>query len=309
MNDEDLKEIGITEKGPRKIILTFISKSCSSKHGIEFKEKTLSNNQTQQLKIRHVLSMEPKFHKILLKKLDSGLIPETNELLFMNRILTKHYFERQIMQDRRYPSWQQKRDLAMQIVEEFSQLENTRVRQESPKESFFFWRHGGKDHGCHSGIIETRVGNMRKDVLPENRLFHRAISAKIIVPEGCVEAAALLAVVSATAQNVKQISDGMAECAQLHRWILNQKSENKTGEILRAFPHFLNYDGLLIQQAYERMHVGYNKNADLKSFLSLALVFEDNSWLNVKDFNLRGVLILMKKLGSRGIKRVVNTNE
>ncbi|XP_055547358.1 uncharacterized protein LOC129731402 [Wyeomyia smithii] len=57
------------------------------------------------------------------------------------------------------------------------------------------------------------------------------------------------------------------------------------------------------------MHVGYNKNADLKSLLSLALVFEDNSWLNVQDFNLRGVLILMKKLGSRGIKRVVNTNE
>ncbi|XP_055527428.1 uncharacterized protein LOC129720040 [Wyeomyia smithii] len=230
----------------------------------------------------------------------------------MNRILTKHFFEKQIFQDKRYPSWQQKKDLAIKIIEEFSQLEKTRINPDSPEESFFFWRQSGKEHGCHSGIIETRVENMRKDILPENRLFRRVRPKKIIVPETSNETAALLAALSATAQNAKYISDSMAECTEIHQWILNKKSENNTQEILEVFPHLLNYNGLLvlhIQQAYERIHTSYNTTADLKSFLSLAVLLDENCWLSVEDSNLKGLLIFKKKLGNRGVKRVADTNE
>ncbi|XP_055544057.1 uncharacterized protein LOC129729481 isoform X2 [Wyeomyia smithii] len=113
------------------------------------------------------------FQKVLTGKLYLQIVPTATEMKHMNRILTNHFFGNQIFNEKRYPTVQEKQDLAIKILEAFPHLKKTRMTPEAPKESYFFWKLGGKESGYHTGIIETRVSNMRKDVAPENRLFRQ----------------------------------------------------------------------------------------------------------------------------------------
>ncbi|XP_055540536.1 uncharacterized protein LOC129727094 isoform X4 [Wyeomyia smithii] len=84
--------------------------------------------------IRSILANEPKFHKTLTRQLDYKIVPNTKDLLHMNRILTKYFVEKQILQEKRYPSVQQKQKLSEQIIEAFPHLDQTRVCTQAPRE-------------------------------------------------------------------------------------------------------------------------------------------------------------------------------
>ncbi|XP_062546947.1 uncharacterized protein LOC134212780 isoform X3 [Armigeres subalbatus] len=300
--------MGIAEKGPRKLILSVIamrqdSGECSTSENIPVNFQNVDHTEET---IRSILAKEPKFIKILTRQLDNEIIPDSKGLLHMNRILTNHYFEHRILQEHRYPSWQEKQKLAERIIEAFPHLEKTRVSADAPKESFFFWKNGGKGRGQHAGIIETRVANMRKDIPTNERLFQRAKKLKTVLPEGIREKAAKLAALTGNALNGKVISDGMAQCFLLHQDILQSGGDNMIQEIITTFPHLLGFDGVMIQQAYERLHTNYNTEANMEEFLSVGLLMDQGGWNNVTDKHIRGALRIIKRLTSRGIKRTSN---
>ncbi|XP_062557357.1 uncharacterized protein LOC134222231 [Armigeres subalbatus] len=126
----DLTELGILEMGPRKIILNVISKITAQQEREIPKE---NENSEHEKTIQSILADEPKLQRVL-KLLTAGSIPATNELLKMNRVLTKFYFERMILEEKRYPSWSEKQELAIKIIEAFPQLEKTRVSANAPRE-------------------------------------------------------------------------------------------------------------------------------------------------------------------------------
>lgn len=95
--------MGITEKGPRKIILNFIQRHFENNddsENVEENGQNVSMNEQQRETIRSILAKEPKFHKTLNKQLDCGLVPDPKKMIFMNRILTKHFFEHEIMREK-----------------------------------------------------------------------------------------------------------------------------------------------------------------------------------------------------------------
>nr|XP_029721215.1 uncharacterized protein LOC109621257 [Aedes albopictus]XP_029729694.1 uncharacterized protein LOC109431111 [Aedes albopictus] len=299
LNEQDLKDMDINEKGPIKIILKYIAKK-------DCLEEDTGHSSTQgqpEVTIRSILEKDGKFQKYMRRYLDYELVPDHNGLLLMNRILTTYFFEYQITKEFQYPSWKQKQELAKKIIQEFPHLESTRINDEAPAESFFFWRCGGQSSGCHTGIIETRVGNMRKDVLPENRLFRRKKNLQITAPEGLEDIAYSIAAVNPTPQNARSISEGMKQCFQLHEWILKTNKDDKLQQILRTFPHLLNYRGLLIQQVFDEINENRDHDRGLDGFLRIGIMLDKTNWSNVQDPLLKGLLRIFKSLTNRGIKR------
>ncbi|XP_058811380.1 uncharacterized protein LOC131692502 isoform X2 [Topomyia yanbarensis] len=302
LNEDDLLEMGIIEKGPRKIILNVIERHFENivSENVAENGQNLFNEEQQRESIRSILAKEPKFLKILTRQLDCGIVPEPKKMLYMNRILTKHFFEHQILREKKYPTWQQKQDLAIHILDEFPQLENTCVSENAPKESYFFWKNGGLDRGPHTGLIETRVSNMRKDLLPEDRLFRRTKKTVIIVEDELVQLAAHLAALIPTATNARQVAEGMAQVHSLHKALLQ---ENNFHIIVKTFPHLLAYEGEMIIQAFDRIQTNIHALGDLQTLLRAGLLFDNASWSMVEDDFVRGALRLIKKLSNRGIKR------
>ncbi|XP_021697722.1 uncharacterized protein LOC110675951 [Aedes aegypti] len=290
----------IMEIGPRKIILGFISKKTAElEHDAHGEHQHLLHEKT----VQSVLADEPKFQRTL-KRLNAGSIPVHNDLLKMNRILTNFYFERMILEEKRYPSWREKQELACKIISAFPQLEITRVSPDAPRESFFFWRNKGRGKGSHHGIIETRVANMRKDLPSEERKFQRPKPTSIELPDGIHDNASYMAALTPSSQNIREISEKMSQCTVLHQWLLQQQIE-VTSSILKIFPHILAYDGLMIQQAFDRLHPNANKDFGMESFLQIGMLVEENGWESVEDAYIRGALRFLKKLTHCGIKRKV----
>lgn len=308
LDDGDLVEMGIVEKGPRKIILSCIAQLTEVDEVNENQDENTPAN-LQHETIRSILAKETRFNKILTRKLDYGTVPYDNELSYMNRILTKHYFEDNIIKEQKYPTWQEKHELAVRILEAFPQLEKRRENKDAPKESYFFWKHGGQNGGPHSGVIETRVGNMRKHVLPENRLFKRKKMENIVLPDDIRDNASTLAALTSTPQNGRTVSEGMAECTVLHKYILQQKNDEKVKELITTFPHLLAYNGIMVQQAFERLNPTYNKDNDISTFLCIGLLMDQSNWIAVENKCIRGALRIMKKLPNRGVKRTAESND
>ncbi|XP_058816726.1 uncharacterized protein LOC131680007 [Topomyia yanbarensis] len=276
---------------------------------VQMNENVSNNAQQDSLPetIRSILAKDKgKFQKVLTRKLDLQIVLDAPELNHMNRILTKHFFEDRILNEKRYPTWQDKQDLAIRILEEFPHLERTRLSQEAPKESYFFWRFGGSGFGRHSGIIETRVGNMQKDIPAEERQFRRKKpEMKILPPVSMYENAACLATLTPVPQNGRYISEGMANCTELHKSLLQQKSPDKYKAIIASFPHLLSFEGIMIQQAFDRLQPQYNKQADLAKLLCFGLML-DIKWSEVQSKYIKGALRIMKTLTNRGIKRTTD---
>ncbi|XP_062533242.1 uncharacterized protein LOC134202204 [Armigeres subalbatus] len=300
MDDDDLKEIGIIEKGPRKIILRFIERHAGSSDNLD---NTAENEpevsirefeeQHQQKSVRSVLESNTKFHMTLTRQLDYGVIPDVKKLRLMNRILTEHYFSEQMLKQNRYPTWQEKQQLACRIIEQFPHLAATRITEDAPHESYFFWRHGGLEHGAHTGLIETRVSNMRKDVLPENRQFRRSKKEKLFVDDEVNQVAAHLSALLPTSTNARQISEGMTLTFVLHKSLLHGEAGNKCDAIVEKFPHLLAYDGEMIIQAFQRIHQNSGTH-HLKVLLRTGLLLDESIWNDVEDEYIRGALRLMK---------------
>ncbi|KXJ75679.1 hypothetical protein RP20_CCG011244 [Aedes albopictus] len=293
----------IVEMGPRKIILGFISQNSP---GLEHATTETNQHLLHEKTVQSVLADELKFQRTL-KHLNAGSVPGHNELLKMNRILTNFYFERMIQEDKRYPTWHEKQELASKIVEAFPQLESTRVSADAPKESFFFWRNKGCGKGSHSGIIETRVSNMRKDLPTEDRKFQRPKQTPIELPDGIFENASYLAALTPSVQNIREISERMAQCTILHQWLLQQRN-NVSESIVRTLPHILAYGGLMVQQAFERLHPNANKGCNMNTFLQLGILMEETGFESVEDAYIRGALRFLKKMTHCGIKRSVEEN-
>nr|XP_029735388.1 uncharacterized protein LOC109423289 isoform X1 [Aedes albopictus] len=298
-DENDLIAIGITEKGPIKLILKYIA----DKKPQEENPSSSSTHEESEVTIRAILKKDVKFQKVIHRYLDYDLVPDHKGLLHMNRILTTHFFEHQICKEYKYPTWQQKQKLAKKILEEFPQLKSTRVNDDAPPESHFFWKNGGRKTGCHTGLIETRVGNMRKDVPEDKRAFRRTKQNEAVKPDELEELACSIAAISPTPQNARNICESMAQCFPLHEWLLKSNKENKPQEILRTFPHLLAYYGLLIQQAFDRLKPIRQQEKELDRFLRMGILLDKDNWNNVHDPHIKGLLRMFKNLTNRGIKR------
>ncbi|XP_055534825.1 uncharacterized protein LOC129724172 [Wyeomyia smithii] len=166
-----------------------------------------------------------------------------------------------------------------------------------PENLTFFWKSGGKGSGLHTGIIETRVANMRKYISPDERLFRRKTLHLKVAPSASIyELAAGIAALNPVLQNGRVISEGMAQCVELHKYLLDVKTS--------AFPG-IRWHNVQIQQAFERIHPGYNKQADMEKTLTTALMLE-TQWAEVKSKFVRGAPRIMQILTNRGIKRTAN---
>lgn len=298
-DENDLIAIGITEKGPIKLILKYIA----DKKPQEENPSSSSTHEESEVTIRAILKKDVKFQKVIHRYLDYDLVPDHKGLLHMNRILTTHFFEHQICKEYKYPTWQQKQKLAKKILQEFPQLKSTRVNDDAPPESHFFWKNGGRKTGCHTGLIETRVGNMRKDVPEDKRAFRRTKQNEAVKPDELEELACSIAAISPTPQNARNICESMAQCFPLHEWLLKSNKENKPQEILRTFPHLLAYYGLLIQQAFDRLKPIRQQEKELDRFLRMGILLDKDNWNNVHDPHIKGLLRMFKNLTNRGIKR------
>ncbi|XP_021708026.1 uncharacterized protein LOC110678841 [Aedes aegypti] len=308
LSTDDLAMMDITEVGPRRIILNFIERNRESalnqdENIVDNGQQNESLHEPRKESIRSVLEKYGKFQKTLTKQLDCGIVPDPKKLLQMNRILTEHFFGDMMFHGKRYPTWQEKQQLAVQILEEFPHLEQTRVSENAPVESYFFWVHDGLNTGCHTGLIETRVANMRKDVSPEDRKFRRAKIKSIVVTEDQVSTAAHISALNPTPGNAKIIADGMAQAHDLHESLLQKKDENRLHSIIDTFPHFLSFEGEMIIQAFDRLHEHPNNGPSLSALLRLGLLCDKTSWSQVEDDVLRGTLRLMKALSNKGVKR------
>lgn len=295
LDENDITEMGIMEMGPRKIILKVIAEKKNAEN-IETEASQLRGGMT----IQQILAQEPRFQRTF-QQLESGVTPDGNCVLAMNRILTKFYFERMIHIERRYPSWKEKEQLAKEIVNTYPQLKDLRVKADDPAESYFFWRNTGQKKGTHSGIIETRVGNMRSDVPSEDRLFQRPKLVPIIVPEEIIEIASHAAALTPSSQNIREISEKMAKCATLHHYLLQQKT--KVTAIVKTFPHLLAYNGIMVQKAFEQLYPNARNEYDMESYLRFGLQQQPAAWKMIENVLIRGALRYMKKLTLCGIKR------
>ncbi|XP_065082626.1 uncharacterized protein LOC135705004 [Ochlerotatus camptorhynchus] len=305
LSADDLTLINITEVGPRRIILNFIERNReASENDIEnIHENTQDVSEPRRETVRSILAKETKFQKTLTKLLDVGLVPDAKKLLQMNRILTDHFFGEMMFREKRYPTWPDKQKFAVQIVEEFPHLKQTRVSESAPGESYFFWVYGGMNTGCHTGLIETRVANMRKDISPEDRKFRRVKNKKIFVSEEQISIAAHISALSPTPANIKQIADGMLQAHELHESMLQKNTPTRYQDIIDTFPHFLSYYGERIIQAFDRLQKQPSNGPLLYTLLRVGLLCVKSSWFEVEDDVLRGALRLTKVLSNKGIKR------
>ncbi|EAT44671.1 AAEL003987-PA [Aedes aegypti] len=223
----------------------------------------------------------------------------------MNRLVVNHFFEERILEESSYPKKQEKHALALKILEAFPQLEKTRVTPDAPKESYFFWICGGKDKGPHTGLIETRTANMRKEVPPEQRRYQRKEKGTVvnyILPDSIREHATTIASLEPLPSNEEAISNGMNECIDLHSCILQQGDSDLTEALVSTFPHLLSYRGKMVQQIFQRLHTYYESTARSDKFLLLGLLIDTKSFNNVENKYIRATLRILKKLTVSGKK-------
>ncbi|XP_062556747.1 uncharacterized protein LOC134221573 [Armigeres subalbatus] len=282
-DDADLVEIGITAKGPRKIILASIEKirtTCDSQLASMEIEKT-----PEEL-LRDVLIQDPKFRCFVYDELDRNIVPCEKNLRLMVRILCQR-FEKIIYDKKGYPSSNEQWILAKQIIRAFPQLANTRTSENAPDESAFFWWHSGKSTGQHSGYIFHRVRNIIKGLPKEMKKYKRpdiTNKAQNSVPTALVQRATDLAELYPDSQNNAEITRGMEECFPLHQLLLKEQKSVK--DMLSTLPHLASYNGTMIHDAFYRLNPTAPKQLELASILGRGLLLTPGIFKEVEDGNL-----------------------
>ncbi|XP_021694324.1 uncharacterized protein LOC110674336 [Aedes aegypti] len=208
-----------------------------------------------------------------------------------------------LLNEKIYPSTEEKKALAKLVIETFPILASTKITENSPDHSYFFWRNGGKGPNHeHSGLIHTHLRNKAKKLKAEDRKYtHKKKADKVSsIPTGIVELAEECAHKEATAANFNTIVKFMDKTHTLHIMMLQDKKPFDF--ILQTFPHFKSFDGLLIQKAYERMTPNYDKNSNLVPVFVRGLMIEPEMFSAIPDDNLRGCLRILLHLKHRGLK-------
>nr|XP_029731384.1 uncharacterized protein LOC109402287 isoform X2 [Aedes albopictus] len=162
--------------------------------------------------------------------------------------------------------------------------------------SYFFWINGGKEKGPHTGLIEYRTTNLRREVPPEKRRFLRAEKKQIVLSDSIREKASHIASLPPVPGNEQAISDGMAECMDLHLSILQQTDSNQAEVLVSTFPHLLSYGGRMVQQVFKRFYSNYDESTPIDKFLVLGLLLDAHAFAQVENKHIRATLRIMKKL-------------
>nr|XP_029713580.1 uncharacterized protein LOC109432722 [Aedes albopictus] len=251
--------------------------------------------------VRQILEKVKPFRGILYNKLLANIVPEHNEICKMVFILCDSMFHDDMFNNKKNPTMQQKHQLAKDIIEAFPQLKETRPYKLAPPEAAFFWKNGGKGLGKpHTGWIETRICNKRKDIPRKDRKFQRRDKHvyKPVDPS-LIDQAKLCAALAANTDNIKAISDLLKSSAPYHFYLIAVQTDART--ILQTFPHFCSFSGIMLQQAYERLkrvHPKSDIRQTLIKCLSVSQTFPD-----VEDKIIRGALRVQEFLTKRGIKK------
>ncbi|XP_062551511.1 uncharacterized protein LOC134216681 [Armigeres subalbatus] len=254
--------------------------------------------------IRERLESDNKFRRILYTKLDANVVPTHTELLKMVRLLCRDMVWK-LVNNQEYPTFNEKKGLAKQIVDAFPILRNTKMSENAPDYSLFFWRNGGNKPGAeHSGLIQSHLRNACKDIPSDRRKFvHRKSNTMTsITPDG-IQKAQEVACVDPISSNFHNILRVMNETHELLTMCLRDKK--RVADILSLFPHLKAYNGVMIQKAYERINVNYNKSSHLKQIFSRGLMLENDNFNAVHDDNLRGCLRILMVLGKRGTRKPI----
>ncbi|XP_062716798.1 uncharacterized protein LOC109622851 isoform X1 [Aedes albopictus] len=278
-----------------------------------------------RLQMREILENNSKFRRVVYSKLDANIVPSHKELLMMVRVVCKNAVEK-LVNHHVYPTFEEKKELAIRIIDTFPLLKNTKVAENAPDYSYFFWKNGGKNPGVeHTGLIQSHLRNACKNILPENKKFvhKRKLNTVTNVSPETIEKAQAIGCVDPVPVNFHAIMKGMAEAHDLLLMLLREKK--RVHDILSIFPHFKTFNGVMvsiylricilmfvnaiqnsqIQKAYERMNPNYNKSSHIKQFLSRGLMLEDDNFNGVHDDHLRGCLRIFLVLGQRGTSKTI----
>lgn len=225
----------------------------------------------------------------------------------MVRILCADMVEN-LLHKQTYPSFDQKMTLAKNIIEAFPFLQVTRMSEDSPVYSYFFWQNGGRGPNKeHTGIIQTHLRNECKNISPSKKKFRRTNKRQLVttVSSDVTEMAQICAQIEGTSGNFNSVARYMTETHDLLLMLLDAKKT--VIEILNVFPHLRSYNGSMIQKAYERLVPCYNKEANLKQLFSRGLLYEQGSFSSYGDSHVRGCLRILTQLTRRGIRKTLRS--
>ncbi|XP_058828069.1 uncharacterized protein LOC131687979 [Topomyia yanbarensis] len=255
---------------------------------------------TAEENLRALLINDIKFRCVVYNKLDKMILPNDAELRWMIRILCAS-FERLIYDKKGYPTCDEQWRLAKTIIRTFPVLKESRVNGNAPSESAFFWWHSGNEKGPHSGYIYHRVRNMIKALPKELKKYQRISGPEVAnsVSNAILEKATQLSTVMASLEKYNEIKQGMDECFPLHKLLLKEKKGTKA--IIQTFPHITSFKGRMIHAAFYRLNPTVAKDIDFTPILSQGLLLLPNSFKEVEDVHLRGLLRIFASLSKKGV--------
>ncbi|XP_058838494.1 uncharacterized protein LOC131694093 isoform X3 [Topomyia yanbarensis] len=301
-----LMEIGINAKGPRMLILSIIEelKHNEQPHRSDGDAEN-RNISAPDENLRSILINDIKFRHIVYNKLDKMILPNDAELWWMIRILCAS-FERLIYDKKGYPTCDEQCRLAKTIIRTFPVLKKSRVNDNAPSESAFFWWHSGNEKGPHSGYIYHRVRNMIKALPKELKKYRRMPECAVAdsVSNSILEKATQLSTIMASVENYTEIKQGMDECFPLHQLLLKERKGTKA--IIQTLPHITSFKGRMIHDAFYRLNPVVAKDIDFTPILSQGLLLVPNSFREVEDVYLRGLLRIFSSLSRKGINESGN---
>ncbi|XP_021703234.1 uncharacterized protein LOC110677038 isoform X2 [Aedes aegypti] len=213
-----------------------------------------------------------------------------------------------LMKNQKYPTFDQKMTLAQKIIETFPILKVTKLSDESPDYSFFFWQNGGRGpNNEHTGLIHNHIRNECKNMSPSKKKYKRTPKRQQVttVSSEIIEMAQRCAQLEPTSINFNSISRSMADT---HDLLLMMVDANKpVNEILNVLPHLKSYNGIMIQKAYERLMPTYNKESNLKQLFARGLLNESGSFSSFQDAHVRGCLRILLRLTRRGVRKTLQS--
>uniref|UniRef100_A0A8D8ISY2 (northern house mosquito) hypothetical protein n=1 Tax=Culex pipiens TaxID=7175 RepID=A0A8D8ISY2_CULPI len=207
-----------------------------------------------------------------------------------------------------YPSTETKHQIAVDLIDRFPQLAQTE-KAGAPPESDFFYINGGKGPGNpHTGKVFKYFKNEVYHLGINMKKFPRVAKTLHVIDDDIVKANEKCGKRVPNAENFEIIRDTMITTQLLFENYLIQK--RPITEMFSAFPHLKSYDGLIIQELFERLTKDkYNKYNSFRKLLANGNISSSNMFEDVEDGTLRGCLNIMNTLDFRGIKRKHNAEQ
>nr|XP_029726558.1 uncharacterized protein LOC109418401 [Aedes albopictus] len=239
LTDEHLKNMGITQAGPRIIILNYIDEVKAT----VVAPKPIAFNSELQV-TRAMFESDSDFaNKYLYRVLDRDGIPDEQGIHQITKISCKQLVQRAFQNGQR-ATWSEMQTVAKNVLEVFPRLEATRANANAPPESRFFWLHSGMEHGAHGGTIYHHIRNKMRSLPSDQLKFKRRRleneeQEEEQIPQEIYERMNMMCTIEPTRANFQMISEEMAVCYPVHREMLQQK--RSVNDILTCFPHLLDH--------------------------------------------------------------------